>query len=349
MDPTNWDEIQRKRLERDAALSGRFGIDQVIAEATQDLRYKRCSIFEMPPVEIGGSDIDFERAHPDHPEAASNRSVRIDAAEFIYRIAKNQNGWGIDEVEEVWEFFKTTTAQGRQFIGDNTLRDMHEALFDRDAAVRSEITGALAHLAKTESIPFLQKLELHEDEDASIRRSLVKAIECCRKQKGTEIRYNLTALYSRLPGILDTTTIHLLYGTWESLIKLLAKDPRLLYDLPPRKFEELVAELLCREGLHTCLTPSSNDRGRDILAFHETRLGKHLYLVECKRYRSDRPVGVTVVRQLYGVVTQERATAGLVITTSNFTKNAVAFRNTVEHQMSLKDYESLCDWLSKYK
>jgi restriction system protein len=105
------------------------------------------------------------------------------------------------------------------------------------------------------------------------------------------------------------------------------------------------SELLAREGLEVHLTPSTRDGGRDILAFHDTPVGKHLHLVECKRQKQQRPVGVTVVRQLYGVIAQERAMAGLVVVTSHFTRDALTFAEAVRHQIGLKDYDAIKAWL----
>ena len=138
------------------------------------------------------------------------------------------------------------------------------------------------------------------------------------------------------------------HEAWTRLIRELAKSPELLHHLDSRKFEELVAELLDREGLEVRLTPQSRDGGRDILAFYHTPVGKHLYLVECKRTQATSPVGVYVVRQLYGVVTQERATAGLVVTTSRFTSPAIAFAVALEYQIGLKDYEAVKHWLRSH-
>jgi restriction endonuclease Mrr len=135
------------------------------------------------------------------------------------------------------------------------------------------------------------------------------------------------------------------HEAWEELIQELSRFPERLHDLDPRKFEELIAELLAREGLDVQITPSTRDGGRDILAFHETAIGRHLYLVECKRHRPERPVGVSVVRQLYGVVAQERATAGLVVATARFSREALTFVEAVKHQMGLKDYDAVTNWI----
>ena len=47
-------------------------------------------------------------------------------------------------------------------------------------------------------------------------------------------------------------------------------------------------------------------------------------LVQCKHWKATR-VGVRVVRELYGVVTSERAQSGIVVTSGGFTQEAVEF------------------------
>lgn len=134
---------------------------------------------------------------------------------------------------------------------------------------------------------------------------------------------------------------------WSSLITELSNNPKLLLTLEPRKFEELIAELLAKEGLEVSLTPQTRDGGRDILAFQTSSVGNHLFLVECKRYAPERPVDVSLVRALYGTVTQERATAGILVTTSYFTKDAISFRESIKYQLGLRDYDSLTHWIKK--
>ena len=132
-----------------------------------------------------------------------------------------------------------------------------------------------------------------------------------------------------------------------SLVDYFARHPQRLRELPPRKFEELVADLLARDGYDVHITPESKDGGRDILASRHDGLVPQLLLVECKRYAPKNPVGIQLVRALYGVVQSERATAGLLVSTSRFTRGAVAFQKTVPYQVSLRDYESMVTWLHR--
>ena len=136
--------------------------------------------------------------------------------------------------------------------------------------------------------------------------------------------------------------------TWARLIRTLADDPKQLFDMPPRAFEELIAELLSREGMEVTLTPATRDGGRDILAIAHTPIGEQLYLAECKRHGRDNPVGVAVVRSLYGVVMRENASAGLIVTTSRFTSDAMKFAEPIHYRMGLKEFTGLVHWLKKH-
>ncbi|MBU1932182.1 restriction endonuclease, partial [Patescibacteria group bacterium] len=48
---------------------------------------------------------------------------------------------------------------------------------------------------------------------------------------------------------------------------------------------------------------------------------------------------------LNGVVQAERATAGILATTSFFTKGAKEFQARLSHQIGLKDYVGIQEWL----
>jgi restriction endonuclease Mrr len=135
----------------------------------------------------------------------------------------------------------------------------------------------------------------------------------------------------------------------DALIHALAEKPELLHTLHWRKFEELVAELLLREGFDVTLTSGSHDRGVDIYAVRHEAFGHSLYLVECKRHSPNRPVGPGMVRHLYGAVERERATQGLLATTSTFTSGAIAEQRDVEFRLSLHDFSAIRDWLRRIR
>src|SRR5579883_1437782 len=96
-----------------------------------------------------------------------------------------------------------------------------------------------------------------------------------------------------------------------------------LDQLDPIAFEQLVSTLLTRLGYLTRLTRPSHDGGIDIIAENPQPVVGGKIIVQCKR--SSSLVGVAAVRDLYGVVHAERATKGILVTTSDFSADARVF------------------------
>ena len=131
-------------------------------------------------------------------------------------------------------------------------------------------------------------------------------------------------------------------------IKQLRRDPSRLFQIAPREFEKVVAELLASFGWEVNVTPPTRDGGHDILAISRDATGlETVWAVECKRYGAERPVGVEVVRGLYAVKEALNVPQGLVVTTSRFTQDAKDFSNRVGG-LQIADYDVLIDWISRY-
>jgi HJR/Mrr/RecB family endonuclease len=135
----------------------------------------------------------------------------------------------------------------------------------------------------------------------------------------------------------------------DELIAYLAKHPEKMHDMEPRKFEELVAAIFSAKGYKIELTPPTRDGGFDMRAFYKNDVGVFLTLIECKRYLPDKRVSVGVVRGLYGVTDHEKATSGLIVTTSSFTKDAKIFQDEHKHRIKLADQNDLQQWLQEHK
>lgn len=135
----------------------------------------------------------------------------------------------------------------------------------------------------------------------------------------------------------------------EELIRYLAANPSKMRELSPRKFEELVADMFRNQGYDVTLTQRSKDGGMDIIAVQRSDIGTIMTIVECKRYAPDNKVGVDIVRGVYGVVEQQRATRGIIVTTSFFTRDAEAFRRSVPYRMGLADFNVLTKEINEWK
>ena len=133
----------------------------------------------------------------------------------------------------------------------------------------------------------------------------------------------------------------------EELKRYLAKHPEKLYDLTPRKFEELIASILKDFGLDVKLTPATRDGGRDIIAYIRNAVCRILLFVECKKWSPKNKVGVQVVDRLIGVSHIYKANKSLLVTTSTFTKDAIEHARLAEEEIELKDYEKIKAWLQQ--
>jgi restriction system protein len=88
-----------------------------------------------------------------------------------------------------------------------------------------------------------------------------------------------------------------------------------------KDFEYLVSEAYRRQGYAVREnTRGGADGGIDLVLEKD---GART-LVQCKNWRTSR-VGVSTVRELYGVVTAEGAAAGILVCSGHYTKDALAF------------------------
>ena len=120
-------------------------------------------------------------------------------------------------------------------------------------------------------------------------------------------------------------------------------------NLTPRQFEQMLAELLDDMGWEVELTQATRDGGKDILAYMNTELGRLLCLVDAKRYREDRTIGVGMVRTLYGTLCDYQANSAMMVTTSSFSPDAKEFQQRHQYQLTLRDYSDVVKWITQYK
>lgn len=134
----------------------------------------------------------------------------------------------------------------------------------------------------------------------------------------------------------------------EAMVKALKKQPQDVFTLTPRQYEELIAELLHDMGYEVTLTQATRDGGKDILASIKTECGELLCLVEAKKYRSDRTIGVSLVRTLLGTLADYNASSAMLVTTSTYSKDARALQQRHQYRLSLRDYTDVAGWIQRY-
>jgi len=133
------------------------------------------------------------------------------------------------------------------------------------------------------------------------------------------------------------------------LIRYLAEHPSDIFSLSPREFEEFIAELLRKMGYKTKIGPRGRDGGVDVFAEQDRDIGPELVLVQCKRFDPSQRVSQPIVKQLLADVFDRRASHGLVVTTSTFSRPALQYIDERKYVLSGADFEKLEQWLGKFK
>lgn len=114
----------------------------------------------------------------------------------------------------------------------------------------------------------------------------------------------------------------------------MAKHSSPLLQMSWQEFELMVSAYFNRLGYMSKVTGGVADGGIDIVL---TR-GNEIHLVQCKQWRANR-VPVSVVRELYGVIIAHGADGGFLVTSGQFTRDAVEF--AAGRNIELVDGQSL--------
>ena len=92
-----------------------------------------------------------------------------------------------------------------------------------------------------------------------------------------------------------------------------------LLSMDPFNFEQHCMSFFNRAGLEAWATRKTNDFGVDGFAIHSDGL----VVVQCKRNSTENKVGRPTIQQFKGVVEEQNAHRGYVITTSTFSEDAI--------------------------
>lgn len=105
---------------------------------------------------------------------------------------------------------------------------------------------------------------------------------------------------------------------WFEVIAIIAKDPNAVFEIPPEKWEEIIAGAYKRAGFEkVVITPRSGDYGRDVIAT-KWGIGSVRVIDQVKAYGPGNLVTADDVRALAGVLHCDGASKGFLTTTSDF-------------------------------
>jgi len=282
------------------------------------------------------------------------------------------------EIERSYRRGVTVVFDGADAIPQRTLLDLYSAAVNRKAVERVVITSRNeVELRRVEQLllPRLPEIDMEAllreklsfsnvDENSVLRiistvRGNPEALSIVAMMAGTmsseQLRrvlagnlYDINEVPAEERRNLARAAKPVIISASDDIIRRLKKEPKDVYNLTPRQYEELIAELLRDMGHEVMLTKATRDGGKDILATMKTDIGEILCLVDAKRYREDRTIGVGMVRTLYGTLADYQASSAMLVTTSSYSKDARAMQEKHKYQLSLKDYADVASWIQKY-
>lgn len=130
----------------------------------------------------------------------------------------------------------------------------------------------------------------------------------------------------------DGQIITFIDPVYSHLIDEIGKNPRMMYEIDARKWEEIVAAAYDKAGFdEVILTPRSGDYGRDIIAIKKG-FGSVKFIDQVKAYKEDHIVKADEVRSLLGVLSGEQDASKAIFTTTS------AFAPRIENDKFIKPF-----------
>ena len=144
-------------------------------------------------------------------------------------------------------------------------------------------------------------------------------------------------------------TIEFIIPTIADTIYQIQNNPEYIYELTPREFEEVVAEIFSANGYEVTLTQETRDGGKDIIVKQMVMGSPFVMFIECKQYNAKNKVSVNIIRELCGIQTEDKVNKAMVVTSSFFSKDAIAFAEKRGSLLGLADFNSLMQWINNYR
>ncbi|KJC36906.1 restriction endonuclease [Bradyrhizobium sp. LTSP857] len=112
-----------------------------------------------------------------------------------------------------------------------------------------------------------------------------------------------------------------------------------LLGMDPFKFERHTMSFFEAAGFEAWATRKSNDFGADGFAVHPDGL----MVIQCKRNSTDNKVGRPTIQQFKGVIEEQGAFRGYIVTTAAFTEEAIESAE-LSDRIALVDMDALVRW-----
>lgn len=152
----------------------------------------------------------------------------------------------------------------------------------------------------------------------------------------------------------DLTPTEQLEQAFDNINRDLAEDLlQKVMEQTPRFFEILVVDLLKKMGYggsfdgSTKVTPYVHDDGIDGIIY-EDKLGLDKIYIQAKKHNSDNTVGKPLIQQFAGALDEQKATKGVFITTSDYSKEAKAYVEKLSKKIVLINGQELTRFMIEF-
>lgn len=280
--------------------------------------------------------------------------LRNSIREDLLRIFKEGRKYGIDILmstrarADIKEFEKNGWLYKMRGFTTEETRELFKRMTANIAMSEQERKAISNIIKKFENNPFaVQEMSDLLASDINVKTDIIKPFEEGISYENNRIKEVSGQVKILTPVQKEIITDVKIIG--KSLVDLIKKKPQGVHELTDRQFEELAAEMYEREGYNVVLTQQTRDGGKDLIISEKNNLGDLLIYGQCKKNRPDRPVDINVVKNLHSTVIIDKATAGVVITSSYFSPDADKLAEQIKHQMNLIDFVRLNKIIEKLK
>lgn len=152
----------------------------------------------------------------------------------------------------------------------------------------------------------------------------------------------------------DLTPTEQLEQAYHSIVDDLAADLlQKILEQTPHFFEHLVVDLIVKMGYggsfanSAQVTPYVHDDGIDGIIY-EDKLGLDKIYIQAKRYKQDNTIGKPQIQQFSGALDEQKASKGVFITTSSYSKEAKHYVEKLNKKIVLIDGQELARYMIEY-
>ncbi len=156
---------------------------------------------------------------------------------------------------------------------------------------------------------------------------------------------------AKLDELFESESLKTYYGSFidQRYIDFLANNLDDIGEINWRKFEGLTGEFFKKKGYEVCLGKGRNDGGIDVRVWKnkEDKENPPLILIQCKRQKSK--VKIEIVKALWADIVDEKATSGLIVTSSEVAKGAKTWGRARGHHIGFAERDTLKKWIESMR